>query len=317
MNSVSNIRCNPCYSAMLMLSLFFISMSCDEDEKRIDTTDDTTEMPTTESPEVPSGPRICEDCTVFDFNGVQREYLLHIPDSLPKNAPLVFLLHGSGGKAVNFQGWLAMDPIADTEGFAVAYPQGVVADDEGTHWNAGLSISTVDDVGFLSALAQYLQTEYSLNPEKTFVSGYSNGGFMGYELLAERPDVFKAAASFNGTMSGKTWENRNEIPPAPVLQLSGALDPVIPIDGSRSTAGGWGGAPDMETVMDFWADLNECAISETIRINQNTVARKYTDGIDGNEVWYYLLDDFGHEFPLGEDGNINTAELVWEFFSKY
>jgi len=273
------------------------------------------EVPQDPTPEIVAGPSLCDECNLFDHNGVQIEFLVHIPNNIPQNAPLVFLLHGSGGKASNFQGWLNMDEIADSEGFAVVYPQGVQAEQE-THWYAGLNI-TVDDVGFLSALARNLQKEYQLNPEKTFIAGYSNGGFMGYELLTKSPDVFKAAASFNGTMSGNTWKNRDAISPAPLLQLSGALDQTIPIDGSLSTAGGWGGAPDMDSVVKFWAELNACTTIETTRINGNTTALKYKDGVDGNEVWYYLLDDYGHDFPLGEDGNINTSELIWEFFSKY
>ena len=299
-----------------VLCVLLFTASCDDGQKTTDDTTNVKDVPQDSTPKMVAGPRLCDDCSLFNHNGVQREYLVHIPDDLPQNAPLVFLLHGSGGMASNFQGWLEMDDIADSEGFAVVYPQGLQADQE-THWNAGLNISTVDDIGFLSELARYLQKEYQLNPEKTFTAGYSNGGFMGYELLAKNPDVFKAAASFNGTMSGNTWKNRVAISPASLLQISGALDQTIPIDGSLSTAGGWGGAPDMDSVIKFWAELNECTTTETTRINGNTTALKYKDGVNGNEVWYYLLDDFGHEFPMGEDGNINTSNLVWEFFSKY
>ena len=129
-------------------------------------------------------------------------------------------------------------------GFAVCYPQGE-EDLEGIpHWNARLSISKTDDIGFLSALASHLQAQHSLNASKTFVCGISNGGFMSYTLVAERPDVFKAAASVIGTMSGHTWEHRNSIRPVPILQVSGLDDEVIPYNGSMSKAGGWGGAPD-------------------------------------------------------------------------
>ncbi len=299
-----------------VLGALFFTMSCDDNQKATDDTTGVKDVSQDPTPKIVAGPRLCDDCSLFDHNGVQREYLVHIPDDLPQNAPLVFLLHGSGGKASNFQGWLEMDDIADSEGFAVVYPPGVQAGQE-THWNAGLNISTVDDVGFLSALARYLQKEYQLNPEKTFTAGYSNGGFIGYELLSKSLDVFKAAASFNGTMSGNTWKNRDAISPAPLLQLSGTLDQTIPIDGSLSTAGGWGGAPDMDSIINFWAELNDFTTIESTRINGNTTALKFKYGVHGNEVWYYLLDDFGHEFPLGEDGNINSLELIWEFFSKY
>ena len=66
-------------------------------------------------------------------------------------------------------------------------------------------------LGFLTALAKDLQHTHDLDPERTFASGVSNGGFMSYTLAAERPEVFKAVGSIIGTMSGYTWEHREDI----------------------------------------------------------------------------------------------------------
>ena len=45
-----------------------------------------------------------------------------------------------------------------------------------------MSISDVDDIGFLSSLARHLQREHGLSTGNTFVAGFSNGGFMSYTL---------------------------------------------------------------------------------------------------------------------------------------
>jgi poly(3-hydroxybutyrate) depolymerase len=92
----------------------------------------------------------------FTHNNVKRKYLLHVPQELPDNSPLVFVLHGYHGDARDYVDPV-MNRLADDNGFAVCYPQG--ADDlEGIpHWNARLKISEVDDVGFLSSLATDLQ----------------------------------------------------------------------------------------------------------------------------------------------------------------
>ena len=177
----------------------------------------------------------------FKHKNVERKYLLHLPQNLPENAPLVFVLHGYRADARDYTE-LGMNRLADANRFAVCYPQG--ADDlEGIPlWNARLKISKTDDIGFLSALASHLQAQHSLNASKTFVCGISNGGFMSYTLVAEKPDVFKAAASVIGTMSGHTWENRDSIRPVPILQVSSLHDEVIPYDGSMAKDGGWGGS---------------------------------------------------------------------------
>ena len=61
---------------------------------------------------------------IFEHNGLDREYLLHIPDQLEPNAPLVFALHGYTGDASGLKNYIGMDAIADEFGFVVCYPNG-------------------------------------------------------------------------------------------------------------------------------------------------------------------------------------------------
>jgi polyhydroxybutyrate depolymerase len=253
----------------------------------------------------------------FNHNKVERYYLLHLPQNLPDNAPLVFLLHGYRGDARDYIGELGINRIADENGFAVCCPQGA-KDFEGIpHWNARLSISKTDDIGFLSELAAHLQELHKLNPTKTFVSGISNGGFMSYTLVAERPDVFKAAASVIGTMSGYTWKHRDKIRPAPVLQISGLDDEVIPYDGSMSTAGGWGGAPNQDVINEFWTKVNKTKTEMVVQISSKTTAHYYKGGVNGNEVWYYKIREFGHRIPGKNEMGVNVVDVIWQFFSKF
>jgi polyhydroxybutyrate depolymerase len=251
----------------------------------------------------------------FMHKNVKRKYLLHVPQELPDNSPLVFVLHGYHGDARDYVDPV-MNRLADDNGFAVCYPQGT-DDREGIpHWNARLKISGVDDVGFLSALASDLQDKHSLNKSRTFVCGISNGGFMSYTLVAEKPDVFKAAASVNGTMSGHTWEYRDAIRPVPILQISGLDDEIVPYNGSMSKDGGWGGAPDQDAMMEFWRKLNKTSSEEVIQLSKQTTAHHYKDGVNGNEVWHYKIKNFGHKVPGRRELGTEVAQVIWQFFSK-
>ena len=185
------------------------------------------------------------------------------------------------------------------------------------HWNARLTISKADDIGFLSELAVHLQKRHKLNPAKTFVSGISNGGFMSYALVSERSDVFKAAASVIGTMSGYTWKHRDKIRPVPILQISGLNDEIIPYDGSMAPAGGWGGAPNQDLIIDFWTKLNKTKTEEVVKISSKTTAHYYKDGLNDNEVWHYKIKGFGHSIPGENEMGINAVDVIWKFFSKY
>ena len=287
--------------------LLVLLISCNTDEDIVDSPDQV----------ISSSPTVFFSGTYTLFHqGQDRIYHYYHPIGLPENAPLVFVLHGYDADAANFMDWLSMEEIADEQGFAVVYPQGSDDDTRRPHWNADLTISSVDDVGFLRKLALELQETYNLNPDKTFVSGFSNGGFMSYELIIKEPEVFKAAASIAGTMSGATWESRSIASPVPLLQLSGGLDRIVPVNGVNTRVGGWDGAPAISSIVEFWADVNQADVQEETT-QDRTIINKYINTETGNEVWYYLLQDLGHNIPMGDPYNVDTPSLIWEFFSRY
>lgn len=257
--------------------------------------------------------------STFYYDNLDRTYVLYKPVNLPENAPLVFVLHSYGRYAKDHMQSLQLDSIAAINKFVVCYPQGTLDINTGKpYWTGGLATSSIDDVGYLTALAKHLQTKYKLDITRTFVCGISNGGFMSYTLACRSPDVFKAIASVTGTMTGHLWNNRNSTShPIPILQISGMIDNVVPIDGTGSTEYGWGGAPHMDTIMNYWGEFNQCSEIDTLSISNNIHAYHYKKCINGNQVWYYKLEGFGHDLPTSDNSGLNSSELIWEFFSKY
>ncbi|MEO1624099.1 MAG: PHB depolymerase family esterase [Bacteroidota bacterium] len=253
----------------------------------------------------------------FNYDGTQRTYFLHLPDDLPPRAPLVFVLHGYTSSASVIMGYSGMSGVADEHKFAVCYPQGSKASNGENHWNSNLTISPTDDVGFLTALAEFLQREYQLNANHTFACGMSNGGFMSYTLACERPDIFRAIASVTGTMSGHDWRGCDPSQAVPVFQISGSADEVVPINGSLTPLGGWGGAPGMQAVTNYWVRTNICRDSSTTTIDGRmpTDVSYYRQGINGNQVWQYLIQGWGHSWPFSfSPAGFNASEHIWQFF---
>ncbi len=252
----------------------------------------------------------------FQWDNAQREYFLYIPETIQDNAPLVFVLHGYWGEGANMIGLLSEQ--AYEHGFAVCYPTGLPDNMQGAnHWNANFNplFSNVDDVGFLTNLAEYLQEEYNLNPEETFSCGMSNGGYMSWSLACHAPDVFKATASVTGTMSGPDWIDCNPSLIIPVMQISGTADNVVPMDGSMEyESEGWGGAPDIYTIMNFWSDLHGCSNQETInfQFDYSTDVTQYFSCTSNTstELRLYVANGMGHTWP-------NFAnEQIWDFFMQ-
>ena len=262
----------------------------------------------------------------FDHNGVNRLYTLYKPDNLKEKAPLVFVLHGYTSNSTNIMNYSKMNDIADQNGFMVCYPQGTTNIYTGqTHWNANLKeMSSVTDSEFLTDLAKKLQAEFNLSEKNTFACGMSNGGFMSFTLGCERSDTFKAIASITGTMSGYDWNNCNPNK-VPVLQISGTNDMVVPMDGSMSSNGGWGGAPKIQDIMNYWGNINECTQTQTQNLpdsnktdNSYVSIEKKVDCFNNHQVWFYTVYGGAHTWP-GAWGNmdINASEEIWDFFSRY
>ena len=236
----------------------------------------------------------CTTSQTFTHSGVERDYILYLPEALPEQAPLVFFLHGYGGRARPYS-WLGMKQQADDLGFAVVFPQGSKDASGSTHWNAQLDLSDTDDIGFLSSLAASLQEEHGLDPLRTYSSGISNGGFMSYTLVCQAPEVFHAAGSVIGTMSGQTWQTCPTAP-VPIFQVSGTDDDIVPIDGTMDPEGGWGGAPDMDTIIAHWAATNGCGATEAVGVDDEETTGTRHSGCE-DEVLYFEVSGMGHDLP--------------------
>ena len=253
---------------------------------------------------------------IFNHEGTEREYLIHLPENLPPKAPLVVFLHGYRGDARDYAE-IGMSRVANAKRFAVVYPQGLPDRKGIPHWNARLKLSDVDDIGYLKELVGSLQSKHDLDPKRTFVSGVSNGGFMSYTMVSEHPDQFRAAASIIGTISGETWRSREKMKPVPILQISGLSDRIVPVDGSMSPAGGWGGAPDQKTIIEFFKKLNQTRTEEVVKLSPRTTGYRYRGGVNGTEVWLYEVKDWGHRVPGKKELGVHSVDLVWDFFSRY
>ena len=262
----------------------------------------------------------------MNHEGLEREYILYKPKNFSENGPLVMMLHGYSSNNNNLLSYSKMNAIADQNGFMICYPQGAITYlTNQSHWNANLQMSDVNDIDFLSDLVTEIQKQYKVSKENVFVAGMSNGGFMSYTLGCERSDIFKAVASVTGTMSGYDWENCSPEYKIPVMQISGTIDRTVPWDGTMNTAFGWGGAPHILEVMEFWSDLNACTKDELINFpdidksdNSTVSLTKKKGGSYNNEVWFYKIEGGGHDWP-GAWGNkdIDASEEIWKFFDSH
>ena len=263
----------------------------------------------------------------FNDNGQIRDYFFYRPNSAQDNAPLIFVLHGYSGSAGGIMGYSGMNEVASEHGFAVCYPQGTSDQDGYNFWNVGYAFhqnQPVDDVAFLSSLASYLQNEYQLDSQRTFVTGMSNGGDMSYMLACQASDVFRAIAPVAGCMMEDIYNTCGDSP-VPVLEIHGTNDWVTLWNGDMQNNDGWGAYYSTQDGIDLWVETNGCIDSEHFLLPNPSnsdgsyiINHRYFNCTEYAEVWLYEIVGGGHDWP-GSSGNmdIQASEEIWGFFSQY
>ena len=260
-------------------------------------------------------------------DGIVRSYKLYIPSIYSGNmaVPLLFNFHGYTSNSNEQMIYGNFRNIADTANFLVVHPQGTLDVNNTTHFNVGWGGSSVDDVGFTEALLDSLSAAYSIDQNRIYAVGMSNGGFMSFKLACELSNKIAAVGSVTGSMTPSTLGNCNASHPMPIIQIHGTTDPTVPYNGSA----GW--TASVTNVLNHWATFNNCSTVPTVVNVPNTNAldgstvEKYTyeNGDNCSEVVHFKITNGQHTWPgsiinlAGTNFDINASVEIWNFLSKY
>lgn len=262
----------------------------------------------------------------FVFGGKTRTYSFYVPASYQASqaVPLVLNLHGytSNGSQQNL--YTNFKAIADTAGFIVVHPDGTYDLSNNRFWNFGIFGASVNDLGFLEALIDTISNQYSINPNRVYSCGMSNGGYMSY-YLACNSTRFAAVGSVTGSMSNEMYNTCSS--QTPVIQIHGTTDPTVPYNGNATSKA-------IEDVVAFWVNQNQCntqAIVTAVPDNNPSDGATadhylYNNGVNGNTVEFFKVTNGGHTWPggavpLSSAGNtcmdFSASKEIWRFFSQH
>ena len=301
-----------------------------------------------------SNAALIKDQTLL-VDGSARTYDLFIPSATYDNArPLVVLLHGhygdadvmtgENGKKTPYKIWLT---IAEREGWYLVIPDGENGSDNNRGWNDcrkdAFTNPKTNDVKFLQSLIDRVSSQYSINQDRIYAHGTSNGGNMVFRLAQEIGDEFKAVAAIVASMpeNNKCRESQH---PISILVMNGTDDPLLPYDGGsvgrRDTdKKARGTVLSTDKTIQYWLSKNKITTSPTTEIFPNISRRdrstvevsRYRGGIDDTEVILYKIIGGGHTEPslkehyraiykmiVGQQNrDIEMAEEVFQFFDRH
>ena len=260
-------------------------------------------------------------------DGIQRDYILYIPELYDGNTavPLVLNFHGYGSNAAQQMFYGDFRDIADTEGFLLVHPEGTTFIGD-QFWNVGFPglSSNIDDVGFTEALIDELATLYAIDLDRVYATGMSNGGFMSFLLACQLSEKIAAVASVTGSMTQDTFDDCNAQLPTPVLQIHGTEDDVVSYNENNLSLP----IPD---VISYWVDHNNCETTPTtttlpdVDVSDGSTIEYsvYEDGDNGITTEHMKVIGGGHTWPgsvlntAGTNQDIDASMEIWLFFSRY
>ena len=286
----------------------------------------------TSNPTPPPSTVITESCVQYGSNtkkctlthkALERYYIIYVPESGVSEAsmPVLFALHGYGSTAEIHKNYTNYQPLAETSKFIVIYPQGSYFQGtftSGNHWNVGswTAGSTADDVDFINEVIDLVSKKESINQNRIYSSGMSNGGFMSYHLACNLSSRIAAIASVTGSMSKETLENCSPSHPTPILQIHGALDVTVPFNGDSTI-----NMESIDKVFNYWTTYNSCdpipSIIVTDYVDFSVDYQKYNNCLNNVKVELYKISSMGHTWPGKNNYGISATEEVWNFVSQF
>jgi polyhydroxybutyrate depolymerase len=238
-------------------------------------------------------------------DGMVRRYLVLRPAAVGSE-PLPVLMELAGNGATP-------DVEADRSGFArvtgpavLVYPEGY-----GLTWDAGNCCGPamwdhMDDVGFLTAVVHdVLRTQPDANPDRLYLTGYSNGGKMVFLMACAAPTLFTAYAVY-GAVNATPCQD-----PAPVslLEVVATGDPELslPPGTTSMVVNGYAGPSVLDQVGQYQI-ANGCVLPEVTDRGRLTTTRWSACG-SGKTVQLSTYLGGSHDWPPW------AAQVMWAFFT--
>lgn len=259
-------------------------------------------------------------------SGLEREYLLYVPESYDRTRPtqLVISMHGGAMWPAAQKETSQWNRVADEHGFIVVYPSGVSGRGPRA-WSAGIGPGLMLDVRFISELIDTLRASHNIDPTRVYANGLSNGGGMAFVLACRLSDRI-AAVGIVASAIFLPWSACTDQRAVPMIAFHGTADRTTPYHGAKSWVAP-GVFPDIPAWTENWAKRNRCAPNPVESVVATDVTRReYTSCADGAAVVLYTVRDGGHTWPGGgplpewfvgtTSNSIDATSQMWSFFRE-
>lgn len=199
--------------------------------------------------------------------GGERPTFVNLPEGYSREvpAPLLIDLHGYSGDSTSQTSFTFLITSAEKRGVIYAAPDGLLDSQGNKFWNASKACcnfnnNPVDDVAYIQSLIDEISSKVSVDSNRIYLFGHSNGHFMTYKFACSRPESVAAIAGLAGAMDSDvaTCAPSSAVN---VLHIHGTSDPTILYDGGSLFGNLYTSAA---TSVKTWAQIDKCLTSPQV-----------------------------------------------------
>jgi polyhydroxybutyrate depolymerase len=271
----------------------------------------------------------------ISVGGVKRHYLLVVPSSSGSGTamPVIFVFHPKNTDAALIEHGLPFPELAEKRRFIAVFPDGLEQ-----QWNGGRKkpvsrdSKASDDVAFVAATLDAIESRYKIDAKRVYATGISNGAIFCYTLASRLSERIAAIGPVAGAVGLSIPRLFKPLQPVSVIAFNGTDDTYVPYRGNRDSEAGTLSVPES---IAYWVSTDGCdqtaanfPVPRAVPDDGTNVARlTFANGTRNSAVVCYVIVHGGHTWPgqhadpYGPRGrstlSIDATKEILDFFDQH
>jgi poly(hydroxyalkanoate) depolymerase family esterase len=271
-----------------------------------------------------------------------RSFMGYVPSGYHRGTPvpLVVALHGCTETDDVFRQLSGLDSLAEAKHFIVVYPQQDRHANPMSCWNWFINQNMQRGSGepaIIAGLTQWVQTHYSIDPDRTFLLGFSAGGAMADVMGATYPDLYAAIGIGSGIQYGgidptvsptqaghkafAAMGSYARVVPVEIFQ--GGQDDIVPPSSATKLVGQWETTDNLAAAGTVPSSPTETRSQQSLGGKTYTVAH-YANAHGQDVIQSWMVPSMKHAWSGGcscqqysDPAGPDESSAMYDFFLKH